>query len=54
MSNAEQLLYETKKMGRWRFSIKTLFLKILQYLLQNICVKFLKEHLHTAASELTF
>ena len=31
MPNAEQLLYQTEKSNYQRFSIKTLFLKILQY-----------------------
>ena len=31
MPNAEQLLYQTEKSNYQRFSIKMLFLKILQY-----------------------
>ena len=38
----EQLLYQTEKNRHRRFSIKTLFLKILQYLRENVSVKFLR------------
>ena len=40
--NAEQLLYQTEKSSQWRFFIKTLLLKILQYSQENICEKFLR------------
>ena len=58
MPGAEQWLYETEKSSHQRFSIKTLFLKILQDSQENTCVKFLRtpifeEHLRMAASELT-
>ena len=39
--NTEQLIYQTKKSSHWRFSIKMLFLKILEYSWKNSCVKFL-------------
>ena len=42
MPNAEQLLHQTEKSSHQRFSIKTLFLRILQYSRGNNCVKFLK------------
>ena len=41
MPNTEQLLYQTEK-KHWRFSIKTLFLNILQYPWENTCMKFLR------------
>ena len=55
MLNTEQLCYQTEKINHQRFSIKTLFLKILQYW-RDPCEIFKKtyfeEHLQTAASEL--
>ena len=42
MPDTEQLLYQTEKNSHWRFSIKTLFLKILQYLRENTHKKFLR------------
>ena len=42
MPNAEQLLNLTKKNSHRRFSIKKLFLNILQYSWENTGVKFLK------------
>ena len=42
MPNTEQLLYQTEKNSHRRFSIKTLFLKILQYSRENTHAKFLK------------
>ena len=42
MPNTEQLLYQTEKNSRRRFSIKTLFLKILQYSRENTHAKFLR------------
>ena len=42
MSNARQLLYQTEKSSHQRFSVKTLFLKILQYSWENTCVKILR------------
>ena len=42
MPNAEQLLYQTEKSSHRRFSVKTLFLKILQYSRENTRVKFLR------------
>ena len=39
MPNTEQLLYQTEKSSRRRFSIKTLFLKNLQYSQENTSVK---------------
>ena len=42
MPSAKQLLYQTEKNSYRRFSIRTLFLKILQYSQENICVKFLR------------
>ena len=58
MLNTEQLLYETEKSSHWRFSVKKLFLKILQYSPgKHLCKIFknnyFEEHLHMAASELT-
>ena len=41
MPNAEQLLYQTEKSSDRSFSIKTLFLIILQYSRENTCIKFL-------------
>ena len=41
-ANAEQLLYQTEKNSHQRFSIKMLFLKILQYSCENTCVKLLR------------
>ena len=35
MPNTEQLLYQTEKRSQQRFSIKTLFLKILQHSREN-------------------
>ena len=56
MPNTEQLCYQTEKISHQRFSIKTLFLKILQYW-RDPCEIFKKtyfeEHLQTTASELT-
>ena len=56
LPNTEQLLYQTEKSSHWRFSIKTLFLKILQYSRENTCQIFkitcFEEHLCTAASSL--
>ena len=40
MPSTEQLLYQTEKTSHWMFSIRTLFLKILQYSRGNTCVKF--------------
>ena len=37
MPHAEQLLYQTEKSSYQRFSIKILFLKILQYSRENTC-----------------
>ena len=42
MPNTEQLLYQTEKSSHWRFSIKTLFLEILQYSQENTHVNFLR------------
>ena len=58
MLNTEQLLYETEKSSHWRFSVKKLFLKILQYspgkhLCKIFKSNYFEEHLHMAASELT-
>ena len=40
MPSTEQLLYQTEKTSHCMFSIRTLFLKILQYSRGNTCVKF--------------
>ena len=54
MPNTEQLLYQTEKISHWRFPIKTLFLKVLQYSREILCEIFkntyFEEHLCTAAS----
>ena len=42
MPNAEQLLYQTETSSYRGFSVKTLFLKILQYSRDNTCVEYLK------------
>ena len=42
MLNAEQLLYQTEKSSHQRFSMKTLFLNILQYSWESNCVKLLR------------
>ena len=42
MSIAEQLIYQTEKSSHPRFSIKMLFLKILQYSQENTCVNILR------------
>ena len=42
MPNTEQLLYQTEKRSHCRFSIKTMFLKILQYSWENTYMKFLR------------
>ena len=42
MPNVEQLLYQTEKNSHQSISIKTLFLKLLQYSQENTCVKFLR------------
>ena len=58
MPTTEHLLYQTEKSCYRRFSIKTMFLKFLQYSQENTCVKFLitpsyfEEHLRMAASGL--
>ena len=59
MPSNEQLLYQTEKSSHWKFSMKMLFLKILQYSRGKHLCGILKntsfeEHLRTAASELTF
>ena len=47
MPNTEQLLNQTdKKHIHQRFSIKALFLKILQYSWENTCMKFLRTSVH--------
>ena len=50
MPNTEQFLYQTEKSSHWKFFIRMLFLKILQYSWENT---YFDEHLCTAASELT-
>ena len=42
MHKAEQLLYQTEKSSHRSFSIKTLFIKFLQYSPENTCVKRLR------------
>ena len=42
MPNAEQLLYQTGKSSHLSFLLETLFLKILQYSLENTSVKFIQ------------
>ena len=57
MPNTEQLIYQTEKSSHQRFSIKTLFLKILQYSqispVRNFKNTYFEEHLHAAVSLLT-
>ena len=53
----EQLLYQTEKSSHCRFSIKTLFLKNLQYSRENTYeifkITYFEEHLCTTTSSLT-
>ena len=41
MPNTEQLFYQNEKSIHQKFSVKTLLLKILQYSLENTCMKFI-------------
>ena len=56
MPNAEQLLCQTEKSSKRRFSIKIIFLNFAIFFGKHLCEiikNYFEEHLHTAASELT-